>query len=112
MTDDRPPDWAVLAAFNEASDDTHVSEIRRRAEQIGRGTERAYRLRKERVAEWTDPRHPGCCWLCGWSVSSHGISSYGLDCPGGRSPSPAAAAGHLPKREVRDGRWVMIEEST
>ena len=57
---------------------------------------RAEQLRVERSAEWNDPRHRGCCWRCGWHVSGHGISAYGLDCPNG--VSPAAEAGHLPDR--------------
>jgi hypothetical protein len=27
------------------------------------------------------------CPRCGWHVSSHGVSSYGFDCPWGMSPA-------------------------
>ena len=47
--------------------------------------------------------HPGCCDHCGWSLSSHGRSQYGLDCPWGISP--AAKRGHL--RIVRRAREVL-----
>ena len=60
--------------------------------------ELAEQLRKELAAEWDDPRYPNCCPRCGWSVTSHGVSSYGLDCPWGTSP--AAQAGHLPRQQV------------
>lgn len=59
---------------------------------------RAEQLRAQRAAEWNDPRHPGCCHRCGWHVSSHLVSSYGLDCPLGASP--AAQAGHLPAKRT------------
>lgn len=36
------------------------------------------------------------CPQCGWHVSAHGLSQYGLDCPGGQSP--AASQGRLPKQ--------------
>jgi NTP pyrophosphatase (non-canonical NTP hydrolase) len=56
------------------------------------------RLDAQRRAMWSDPRYPNCCYLCGWNISSHAISQYGLDCPGGTSP--AAAAGHLAVRRA------------
>lgn len=40
-----------------------------------------------------DAKHRNCCHRCGWSLTSHGRSQYGLDCPWGTSP--AAKAGHL-----------------
>lgn len=40
-----------------------------------------------------DAKHPNCCHRCGWSLSSHGRSLYGLNCPWG--VSPAGKAGHL-----------------
>jgi hypothetical protein len=47
--------------------------------------------------------YPGCCERCGWSLSSHGHSQYGVDCPWGRSP--AFDRGHL--RIVRRAREVL-----
>jgi hypothetical protein len=45
------------------------------------------------------------CPQCGWHVSSHGLSCYGLDCPGG-GWSPAAREGRLPSRlSGRDHGW-------
>ena len=39
------------------------------------------------------------CPICGWHVSSHGLSGYGLDCPPGIGErSPAAREGRLPCR--------------
>lgn len=37
--------------------------------------------------------HPGCCSRCGWALSGHARSQYGLDCPWG--VSPAKRAGHI-----------------
>lgn len=40
--------------------------------------------------------HGGECPICGWDVSSHGLSQYGLDCPGGGDQgSPASREGRL-----------------
>lgn len=41
---------------------------------------------------------PGECPTCGFDVSSHGLSSYGLDCPSSSTPSLAAREGRLPLR--------------
>lgn len=41
---------------------------------------------------------PGECPICGFDVSSHGVSSYGLDCPWSSTPSKASREGRLPSR--------------
>ncbi len=40
-----------------------------------------------------DAKYPNCCRRCGWSLSSHHLGEYGLNCPWGASP--ASANGHL-----------------
>lgn len=39
------------------------------------------------------------CPGCGWDISSHSISQYGLDCPPGITQSPASQARRLPSRK-------------
>ena len=71
---------------------------------------KAEELRADRAKQWKDDRHPNCCWICGWNVSSHGISSYGLDCPPGGPASPAAQARRLPAQILGDlGPWSRVE---
>lgn len=65
----------------------------------------------EEVATFT-AEHPDLCPRCGWALSSHGRSQYGLDCNG--SQSPAAKAGYLPMqvamRRVKAARDARIAD--
>lgn len=58
-------------------------------------------LMEEKLKRYNDDGdlREGECPGCGWDVSSHAISQYGLDCPPGIMPSPAAKARRLPSRK-------------